>query len=299
MSQNSKLFAPRCEINVVSHCNMACRSCSHLSPVTPKSFIQVSSVERDVDILTKYYHVKHVLLLGGEPLLHPELSDIAHVIRASDICDHIRVVTNGTLLWKMDDYFWESVDEVYISMYPGHIIKEDHLEIIKQNALKHNTTIKIYKFNNFRVSYSEKGTSDLSLVGRIYSTCQVAHIWQCSTLHDGYLYKCPQSLFLNQLLSRDSLPTGIDGVKIVDDLSFKETLNAYMQSPDPLHRCRYCLGSVGKLFRHMEIPRRDWRGFQDYTSEDLIDMDYLNILENLDAEAANSCFEPEVLDLIG
>jgi hypothetical protein len=35
MTPDLRIHHPRCEVDIVEHCNLACRSCSHLSPVLP------------------------------------------------------------------------------------------------------------------------------------------------------------------------------------------------------------------------------------------------------------------------
>ena len=77
-----------------------------------------------------------------------------------------------------------------------------------------------------------------------------------------------------------------DGIKITDSSEFSNDLLAYLNSSDPLSSCYHCLGSVGKLFAHEQQERKTWRLQQQYPTEEIIDMEYLNILEKYpDAKA--------------
>src|SRR4051812_29275394 len=109
------------EINAVRGCNLSCRACSHLSPVLPpRAVVSAESVRRDLTLLARCYHCDHVRILGGEPLLHPDLLGVVRAVRASGITDRVRVVTNGVLLPRQSVDLWDAVDEIHVSVYPGH-----------------------------------------------------------------------------------------------------------------------------------------------------------------------------------
>jgi hypothetical protein len=80
-----------------------------------------------------------------------------------------------------------------------------------------------------------------------------------------------------------------DGVRIEDVPDLKDRLLQYLEAPSPLQCCRYCLGSVGRLFPHEEVQRRAWREPQQFATEDLIDWEHLQVLEQVDPEEDNLC----------
>lgn len=104
---DGKIRNAACEINVVEHCNLSCRGCSHLSPIAPKYFVDPQSLLRDLTMLARVYQVDFVRLLGGEPLLHPNLTAVMDTIEASGIASRICLVTNGLLLSRMDEHLWD------------------------------------------------------------------------------------------------------------------------------------------------------------------------------------------------
>src|SRR5262245_27405170 len=116
---HKRLYGNACEVNVVHHCNLTCRGCFHLSPVFKKHYVTAESMQADLTCLAKYYHAGSVRLLGGEPLLHPDLLGMIAAARASGVSRRVVIVTNGLLLSKMPDVFWRAVDKVRISSYPG------------------------------------------------------------------------------------------------------------------------------------------------------------------------------------
>lgn len=276
---NEKIYNHKaCELNIVEHCNLSCRACSHLSPILPKHFVTPKQVFSDCSTLAKYYHSKYLKIIGGEPLLHPNLIQVIDAIRSSGISEIIQVVTNGQLLPKILDIFWQKVDEVSISIYPGKEFSSDDLEKVEHQAKLHNVVIEYLYFDNFRESYSELGTRDEKLVRRIYSTCKIAHTWHSHTVADGYFYKCPQSLFLPKIINNDL--NYQNKIKITDSPEFAENLLTYLNATEPLSSCYHCLGSVGKLFAHEQKPHSTWRSPQKHTTEELIDLNYLAISES-------------------
>ncbi len=189
------------EVIASHHCNLRCRACAYLSPVRPQTVVDPESLRQDLRTLANHYHASEARVLGGEPLLHPDLVAVLDTVRTSGICDSIQVLTNGLLLHRMTTEFWSTIDAVSVSMYQGHCLDDDAIETIRQTAEDQGVRINFKPFRYFRESYSEVGTPDRALVERIYRTCQMANVWRCHTLWSGHLFRCPQSLFLPTVLA--------------------------------------------------------------------------------------------------
>jgi cyclic pyranopterin phosphate synthase len=274
-----RIESGKCELNVVHHCNLSCRGCSHLSPRAKKFFVSPEKVFKDFSILAKFYHLKCMSLLGGEPLLHPDLLAVVDAVRQSGVSESIRVVTNGVLLWKMPDLFWQSVDQVHISLYPGHGMSVQTLRVYQRRARQHGVDLELRHVDCFREPYSELGTNDLQLIGRIYKTCKTAHLWRCHTVCEGYIFRCPQSVFIGSILGGAQNNGARDGLRIVDRTTFSDDLLAFLVSRRPLDSCRYCLGSVGRRFTPVQESRLIAR--RPRSTEALVDWEYLNNIERL------------------
>ncbi len=264
------------EVVIAAHCNLRCRACAYLSPVMPPATVPPAQIHQDLTVLARYYHASEARVLGGEPLLHPELVPVLQAIRASGVSDTIRVITNGLLLARMPADFWHLADEVSMSMYPGRQPDDDAVALAAHMAEKHGVRLRLKYFHYFRESYSELGTRDSQLVERIYRTCQMANVWRCNTVLNGYLYRCPQSVFIPQIIHR---PDPGDGLPIADSPGFTRRLVEFLESPEPLAACTSCLGSVGRLFRHSQTPRPAWRTQQQHHTEELVDWEHLDTLE--------------------
>ncbi|MGH3564684.1 MAG: radical SAM protein [Pseudonocardia sp.] len=266
------------EVVVSHHCNLRCRACAYLAPVQRVALADPKQLSQDLTKLRHAYHASEARVLGGEPLLHPELITVLSVIRESGICDTIRMITNGLRLTQAPRGFWDAIDEVSVSVYPGRALRPDAADAVRRAAEKHGVTLKFKHFNYFRESYTEIGTSNGDLVERIYRTCQMANIWRCHTVWRGKLYRCPQSLFLP--LAVEAMAGTSEGIEISDEPQFLDRLLAFLEDTRPLASCHRCMGSVGKLFANRQIPRLSWRELQRAGTEDLVDWQHLDALES-------------------
>jgi hypothetical protein len=238
-------------------------------------------VFHDLSLLAKSYKAGLLKVIGGEPLLHPDLLSLILAIRKSGICNHIVLYTNGILLHQMNDNIWKELDEIELSVYPDTRDQLDkHMPAIKRTAQKHNVKLSGYFYGYFRATFSTMGTSDEELTRCIYRTCQLANEWGCQSIHDGHFFKCPQSIYIPKFLDDNfSYDYKNDGIRITGEASFSKKLKNYLSSSQPLKACRYCLASVGKLRTHTLVKAADWKYNHGIPTEKLIDYNKLYLLE--------------------
>lgn len=284
------------EVVVCHHCNLRCRSCAYLAPTLPAVFADPDQLHRDLSQLARTYHATEARVLGGEPLLHPDLPAVVEAVRGSGICDTIRLITNGVRLQQAASRLWHVIDEVSISAYPGHEPSAEMIHDLERTAARHDVQLKVKRFTYFRESYSEVGTNDAELVERIFRSCQMANVWRCTTVWQGGVYRCPQSLFLPTSVA--GLAGVQEGIAISDDPSFLSRLLAFLEAPDPLPSCRNCLGSVGRLFVNQQVRRSTWRDPQSVPTEELVDRAHLLDLEaNPDKLVRDTSYIPAQAEL--
>jgi MoaA/NifB/PqqE/SkfB family radical SAM enzyme len=92
-------------------CNARCRLCDYWKNKTIK-FLSLSFIRQDVLPLIENYHVGLTLLTGGEPTLHPGLSEIVCALKETGT--RISLITNGSRLEKC---FEEIVDRIDAWMF--------------------------------------------------------------------------------------------------------------------------------------------------------------------------------------
>ena len=117
---------PRLDVQVCDHCNLRCAGCMHFAPLAPERYLDLGEYERDLRCLAAVEGIsgffEAVVLMGGEPLLHPSIAKIVRLTRCVLPEERIQLGTNGLLLGSMGDAFWDAVVdcdvEIVISAYP-------------------------------------------------------------------------------------------------------------------------------------------------------------------------------------
>jgi len=274
---NGKVINPGyCEVYLSQHCNLACRTCQHLSPIYNIGFFDVGKIVNDLNIVKKYYRPQGLKILGGEPLLYPRICDALKAIRETQFADKIRICTNGVLLHKMPMEFWELFDELEVSVYPGH---EPDIEYLKKMAPvleKRKVMVAVVYYTHFREGYSEIGTKDETLVRKIYDSCHIVHTWKSHAIVNGRFYKCPESYFISTGLDERFSNVSPDGIKISDSLEFGNELLGFLETKEPLETCNACLGTSGKNVAHEQQRNKHlWKEWQKKPTEELIDYEQM------------------------
>lgn len=265
------------EINVARHCNISCRSCSHGSPSMRPWFADPVRVEQDLASLAQWMRVDHVRVLGGEPLLHPQLIDVLQAIRRSGIGSRRRLITNGLQLALQAEHFWDEVEEVHVSVYPNtarHVAAAR--PAILRAAANSGTRLRFKHFGHFRLPF-RRPDDHPELTQDVYATCQIANRWRCITVDEGWIHRCPQAM-----LAADGDAAAEDGLTITE-IDAAATLRSWLLRAEALRSCRGCAGSVGVRHPHRARIRTDAE-----VPDNALDLGFLARLRT-DPNADNGC----------
>jgi hypothetical protein len=232
----------RFDIHLTDHCNLQCKSCLHFSPLAPPVFQDTAILERDLRRLAELTggRVADICVLGGEPLLHPDITGCLAAARKYFPADRIYIVTNGLLLLKQNDEFWQSCAEntigIEVSLYPIHL----DLEKIKETAERYG--IKTGFRGNLSTQRRTWLRQTLDLEGKqniekSHKLCELANF--CIQLIDGKLYQCETAAFVkyfNRYFNKSLEVTEKDYMDIYQAESLDEILE-FLYKPMPF--CRY------------------------------------------------------------
>jgi hypothetical protein len=232
----------RFQINIVDHCNLNCSGCTAFSPIAEEKYMDTNIFERDCARLSELTggEIELIDLLGGEPLLHPEIKRIMEISRKYFKTGDINVVTNGILLKKMPDDFWSACHENRINIIiSGYPIKLD-VEGLKHTAEKYNIQLVIrgstdnIKIWN-KVPFDTNGTQNAVKNFRI---CYGANF--CINLEDGKLATCPIPFVIkhfNKYFNQKIPVTENDCIDIFKVKNIDEIFE-FLCKPAPI--CAYC-----------------------------------------------------------
>jgi MoaA/NifB/PqqE/SkfB family radical SAM enzyme len=227
------------DINVVDHCNLKCKYCANFCPLAYERYLDVKIYDKDCERLLSLSSgkIKTIRLLGGEPLLHPNLIEIMAITHKYFPSSKIDLVTNGLLLPQMPEAFWKKCNEcsvkVAISHYP---IKLDYPKI-KSTAGEYGVKTEYGKKSRgmYKWLLDIHGGQDIQESHRY---CFRAN--QCAVLQEGKIYACsmpPWIKYFNEYFEKNLEVSENDYIDIYKINKFEEILG-FLGKPVPF--CKYC-----------------------------------------------------------
>lgn len=232
----------RFEVHIVDHCDLNCQMCAHFSPLSAPQFTDLGSFSQDLQRLRELFgdEVAYIMLLGGEPLLHPNLPDFLYAARAAFPCSDLILYTNGLKLPRMSHEFWASCEmnqiSVTLTRYPIPIDYTQIELLLEQHQMEYrycNTPGREKCSSHFPLDLN--GTQDPRLN---FLNCNMAN--RCIFLRDGKLYTCPvipNIQHFNSYFHTDLKVSSLDAIDIYQATDAREIMR-FLASPPPF--CRYC-----------------------------------------------------------
>ena len=256
-------YLPYLEFHIADHCNMNCKYCEHYSGLvqTPK-FTNLERFTRDLEQLHKFIDdIGMIRILGGEPLLNPEVDEYVKLCRRLYPLTKIFVVTNAILLPKMPDKFFDTLREnnasIHISFYPP--MKSKMPEI--KNLLERKNVL--FNIGGLAEEFTIKQTINQHNNGReIFLQCFQAH---CHNIYEGKIAACflPfTTKYFNEYYGKNLPEDG--ALDLYEDSLTTEKLKRFLLTP--FERCRYCTTPVAVKWEPIKYPSP----ITDWTNDHLI-----------------------------
>jgi organic radical activating enzyme len=238
------------EVHLVDHCNLNCKGCGHFSPIADEWFADPDRFARDMRQLNRLFsNIRMIRLMGGEPLLHPEIERFLFNSRDCFPKADVRIVTNGVLISQMPDSFWEACRTYSvgfdITVYPP---LKHRIAFFKEFAQSKGVRLRTLKTaESFYVFYNKKGNSDAKLS---FKRCRPG--WNAvPNLRNGRLYSCPIPTYVHYFNRRFGTRIPSDGYVSIysSNLSGWDVKKALGRGPST---CRYC------TYGWTKVPRISW-----------------------------------------
>jgi molybdenum cofactor biosynthesis enzyme MoaA len=238
-------------LNILDHCNLRCKGCDHFAPIAEERFVSLDNIRKDLAQISTILsgEVKRIGVMGGEPLLHPQLKEILISTRLYFPNTLIQLVTNGLLLLGQDEEFWLICrgNNIIIvnTKYP---INLDY-EAIKKTAAAHGVVFEHYGYTGI-TKFSHKITLDIEgIQDPEKSFAECFHANRFPLLMDGKLYSCPIAPNVRHFNNKFGTHMELEDRDFLDIYRVKkasELLN-FLSSPKPF--CRYC-NVANRLYGH-------------------------------------------------
>ncbi len=262
--ENARRLSPqklltRLEVDITHHCNLNCAGCSAFSPLIADPLIaDFDAFKRDMKrlscLLDGRLSVLH--LMGGEPLLHPQIGDFAQCARTYFPDTAIRIVSNGILLAEMPDAFWaicrESRIIISVTRYP---IKLNYA-IVSAIAESHGVDFEFFSTavdkTTMNIAFDPSGKQNPC---ESFTNCNMANF--CVRLRNGKLSTCSLVLnieFFNNAFGTSMHPCPDDYIDIHTVQTGRDILD-FLSKPIPF--CRFCAVQSRTYDNPWRISSRD------------------------------------------
>lgn len=235
-------------LNIVDHCNLRCKGCDHFACIADPYYVNYETIHQDLERLSELFHQDYIMkiaVMGGEPLLHPDLLEILKDVRKHFPYTIIRLTTNGILLLKQKDEFWRVCRENDITIvntkYPINLDfkameKKAESEKVKFQYFEETGEHLVKK--SFKKIINLKGDSNPV---ESFANCHISNYG--NFLMEGKIYSCPFSCqsfrIFNKKFNQNLRMTEKDYIDIYKVKDMQEILDF---ASKPKFYCRYCSG---------------------------------------------------------
>ncbi len=217
----SKLVLPFLETMATQVCNLSCLGCTNYSDLQHKGYVTWDEIKTDLTDWLSVVDINDFGIMGGEPLVNPEIRKWLLGIRELMPTTQIRFTTNGTLLNKHIDIVdiaheigntvfkitaHTAVDEIIESVfkrYPWEPVTEFGINRWKTtNGLRFQVNRPEKFVKTYQGSYNDMLPWDSNIV----ESFDICIQQQCPLLHKGKIYKCSTQGLLEETLEKVGNP---------------------------------------------------------------------------------------------
>lgn len=252
-------------IPICYHCNLNCAYCNHYSPVSPKCEIPFEQFERDIKQLHRLTKgkVREIVLMGGEPLLHKDINKFMRFLNKYFPETKKRITTNGILLKKMDEEFWNTCRENNISIKCTlYSLYKDCPTLEEVDKLKELHQVKVYSSRSSKVTFLKTGLVQEPLENSEGNCKNCFMNVNCAQLDNGVLYPCcvmSNIRFFNNHFKDYAIPLVESDYLDIHKISSVEEIKKYFSFDKEF--CKHCnYGRESAPWRLSQHELSEWYG---------------------------------------
>lgn len=233
----------RLEFIIGDQCNLNCKGCTHYSPLARHDRSEFEKLQNDVVRVAKAcsQDAPIIYIMGGETLLHPQICEIIKLMRQQFPASQLSLFTNGILLPRMKDEFWEECKssrcKIVVTRYPVDTDYDKIQELVKENGVDcdfYGDRTGDDGFLQFLLDPNKKQNSKIS-----HFKC---YNFGCVSIRDGRIYPCSISACIKHLNAKMGRECFVhehgDFIEISDLQNSKQILNMRNHA---VPFCSYCI----------------------------------------------------------
>ncbi|TAA47917.1 radical SAM protein [Corallincola spongiicola] len=250
--ENGRIVTRSLEAHIVDHCNLKCAECCSLSPMLPARCVTPAQVKADLEAALKVVAPTYLKLVGGEPLLHPQLMECIEVARP--LANILSVTTNALLIEKMPDRFWQLLDGLTISIYPKPKLPPTTLAFIKRKAAEFDVELNLKEQSNFVQMTRWQAPATEDETRDVFAGCWLRE--RCHIVDQGRFYMCTRPPHFDSFNGGNTKYLD-DGVVLDERPTLVTEVHQYLTREQPLATCYRCLGGFADEKPHRQMNRAE------------------------------------------
>ena len=230
------------EIHVAEHCNLNCKNCSMFCGLVETcDFPCYQEFEEGIKQLKNFFpHIKKFRIIGGEPLLNPELDKYICLIRNVYPYTDIRLISNGILVTKMSDQLIQTIIDNDVTFIVTQYISLKHSideinRFLSKTGIRYIVTEAVLEFQKI---YNALGDSDID---ENFYRCH----WKgsCATMYGTKIATCYVPFVIHYFSDKFNLAIEETGkIDLMEEGLTAQEIIKRMHTPFDM--CRYCAPKV-------------------------------------------------------
>ncbi len=239
------------EYHIADHCNLRCDHCCSFSPILKKWFADPAEFESDLRAVSRVVLPEFLKIVGGEPLLHPELETLLTIAKRLSVGRRIQLTTNAFLIDRLTPRGWDSLDMIAVSLYPEPALPKDSIRFIAREGRKRNIEIN-WKVQDRFTCLDRTSVADYQEAARTFDECWIRH--RCNSIKHGRFYCCTRPQYVQKFASEPQLFVE-DGIPVNDPDAHALALRIkrHLEQTEPLNSCFLCQGGCAPLDTNRQL----------------------------------------------
>ena len=241
--EKNEVILSKIDFDITTRCTLKCKHCSNLMPQFRKFGhydMTFNDFKEDIDaLLNAVREIKIIQIIGGEPLLHPELGKMVEYAASKENIGNIKIITNATVVPNQKTLEiikkYNNKAHFYISNYSKNeevkpfLKTDDVVKTLKENEIKYQTMSDLewdIEEPVKKYDYSE------NYLRQMFSNCVMA---SCLSIMNHKLHICAKSASGEALKMFEA----DDAVKLLNNPNLKQDIIDFYNK-EYFTACSYC-----------------------------------------------------------
>ena len=249
------------EYHIIDHCNLRCDHCCSYSPILKKWLADPADFRRDLTAVRRVVRPEFLKIVGGEPLLHPQLEELLVIAAELQVGARIQLTTNGILLDKLTPRSWDCIQMLSVSLYPEPSLPRALIRSVAREAARRNVEVS-WKMQDKFTCLDRSTLATVDEARETFAECWIRH--RCNSIKDGRFYSCTRPQYVQkfavdgQFFAEDGIPVHVD-----DAAWLAARIREHLRQAEPLHSCFLCNGGQAPVDTHRQLSPQSIRAKRD------------------------------------